>query len=276
MAKISKMIDDLTGKTEEEQRIKEQFSFLQKMARAKSEVFENELKLMLASGSTGSPLEIVGDKAFEYHHGEHINISNGCDEAIMGAVNEFFKGKAGVKEGFKTLVKHGLSGIIGDTTIGETEDKMFFVFPENYSIVRVDVKAYKYTFSNKNIFAKEVDNVFVYSMCKSIVDHSKVGVDYLMHAVVDMMRTEEDKDPDLTAVMDFIKELIMCWNLLDSVQANRLPMFQASQSGPVATPMAMSFAKEQIEAVRPSVESRVEEVTPEQVMQLAASYEKSN
>ena len=241
MAKISKMIDDLTGKTEEEQRIKEQFSFLQKMARAKSEVFENELKLMLASGSTGSPLEIVGDKAFEYHHGEHINISNGCDEAIMGAVNEFFKGKAGVKEGFKTLVKHGLSGIIGDTTIGETEDKMFFVFPENYSIVRVDVKAYKYTFSNKNIFAKE-----------------------------------EDKDPDLTAVMDFIKELIMCWNLLDSVQANRLPMFQASQSGPVATPMAMSFAKEQIEAARPSVESRVEEVTPEQVMQLAASYEKSN
>ena len=276
MAKISKMIDDLTGKTEEEQRIKEQFSFLQKMARAKSEVFENELKLMLASGSMGSPLEIVGDKAFEYHHGEHINISNGCDEAIMGAVNEFFKGKAGVKEGFKTLVKHGLSGIIGDTTIGETKDKMFFVFPENYSIVRVDVKAYKYTFSSKNIFAKEVDNVFVYSMCKSIVDHSKVGVDYLMHAVVDMMRTEEDKDPDLTAVMDFIKELIMCWNLLDSVQANLLPMFQASQSGPVATPMAMSFAKEQIEAVRPSVESRVEEVTPERVMQLAASYEKSN
>ncbi len=276
MAKISKMIDDLTGKTEEEQRIKEQFSFLRKMARAKSEVFENELKLMLASGSTGSPLEIVGDKAFEYHHGEHINISNGCDDAIMDAVNEFFKGKSGVKEGFKTLVKHGLSGIIGDTTIGETEDKMFFVFPENYSIVRVDVKAYKYTFSSKNIFAKEVDNVFVYSMSKSIVDHTKVGVDYLMHAVVDMMRTEEDKDPDLTEVMDFIKELITCWNLLDSVQANRLPMFQASQSGPVATPMAMSFAKEQIEAARPGVESRVEEVTPERVMQLAASYEKSN
>ena len=35
VAKISMLIYDLTGKTEEEQRLKEQFSFLQKMARAK-------------------------------------------------------------------------------------------------------------------------------------------------------------------------------------------------------------------------------------------------
>ena len=56
------------------------------------------------------------------------------------------------------------------------------MFPENYSIVRVDVKAYKYTFSTKGVLAKDVENVFVYTMAKSIVDHKKVGIDYL-HAL---------------------------------------------------------------------------------------------
>lgn len=216
MAKIGKMIDDLTGKSENEQRMKEQFSFLQKMARSKSETFENRLKVMLSNKEAAGALEIVGDKAFEYHNSQHVNISSKCDQAIQEAVGEFFKGGSGVKDGFCTLVKHGLSGLIGDTTIGETEEKMFFVFPENYSIVRVDVMAYKYTFSSKGVLANDVENVFVYTMAKSIVDHKKVGIDFLMHAVVDMMRTENDDEPDLDAVMPFIKKLQACWMMLDA------------------------------------------------------------
>ena len=63
MAKIDKMIKGLTGQTEEEQRLKEQFSFLQKMARAKCETFESELKVMLSNKETAGAIEIVGDKA---------------------------------------------------------------------------------------------------------------------------------------------------------------------------------------------------------------------
>lgn len=262
MAKISKMIDDLTGKTEEEQRIKEQFSFLQKLARAKSETYENQLKAMLASSGKDSTLEIVGSKAFEYHTGQHVNISNTCDDAIMEAVDEFFKGKKGVKEGFRTLVKHGLSGLIGDTTIGETEDKMFFVFPENYSIVRVDVMAYKYTFSSKNIFAKEVDNVFVYAMSKSIVDHTQVGVDYLMHSVVEMMRTDPDEDPDLFTVMDFIRELVSCWRLLDSVNASPLTLFADAQS-PAEIP---TYVDEDTIAQKKVLDKRASKITGDDVL----------
>ncbi|WP_101722815.1 hypothetical protein [Eggerthella timonensis] len=215
MAKISKMIDDLTGKTEEEMRLKEQLSFLQKMASAKSETFENRLKLMLSNKEAVGALEIVGDKAFEYYSGQHVNISQQCDDAIAGAVDEFFKGGKGVKAGFQKLVKQGLSGLIGNTSIGETEEKMFFVFPENYSIVRVDVMAYKYTFSSKGVLANNVENVFVYTMAKSIVDHKKVGIDFLMHAVVDMLRGDSDEDPSLEQMMPFIQNLQMCWKLLD-------------------------------------------------------------
>ena len=60
MAKIDKMIKGLTGQTEEEQRLKEQFSFLQKMARAKCETFESELKVMLSNKETAGAIEIGG------------------------------------------------------------------------------------------------------------------------------------------------------------------------------------------------------------------------
>lgn len=214
MAKISKMIDDITGKTEKEQQLKERFSFLQKMAEGKTEQFKSELQVMLSTKQAAGALEIVGDKAFFYNGGQHVNISNGCDDAIMEAVDSFFTGKKGVKDGFKKLVKQGLSGLIGNTSIGETTEEMFFVFPENYSIVRVDVKAYKYNFSSKGVFSNDVENVFVYAMTKSIVDHKKVGIDFLLHCVVDMM-TEDGKDVDLAQVEEFVKELKAVWKMLD-------------------------------------------------------------
>ncbi|QOS67053.1 hypothetical protein GS424_010905 [Eggerthella guodeyinii] len=255
MAKIGKMIDDLTGKSEEEIRMKEQFSFLQKMASAKSETFENRLKLMLSNKETAGALEIVGDKAFEYHNSQHVNISQQCDDAITGAVDEFFKGGKGVKAGFQKLVKQGLSGLIGNTSIGETEEKMFFVFPENYSIVRVDVMAYKYTFSSKGVLANNVENVFVYTMAKSIVDHKKVGVDFLMHAVVDMLWGDSDEGPSLDQVMPFIQNLQMCWKLLDegAVSASASDLLRG------AAPTVDTSVKERIQ-------KEVKALTPEDVL----------
>ena len=50
---------------------------------------------------------------------------------------------------------------------------------------------------------------------KSIVDHKKVGIDYLLHCVVDMMRKDDEDEPPIGEVMDFIKELQMCWKLLE-------------------------------------------------------------
>lgn len=215
MAKIGKMINDITGSSDEETRTKEQLSFLLKMAKAKSETFENRLKLMLSNKESVGTLEIVGDKALEYRNGQHANISNSCDEAIASAIDEFFRGSSSVKAGFQKIVKQGLSRLIGNTSIGEAEDTMSFVYPENYSIVRVDVMAYKYTFSSKGVLANNVENVFVYTMAKSIVDHKKVGVDFLMHSVVDMLRGDSEEDPDLEDVMPFIQNLRLCWSLLD-------------------------------------------------------------
>ena len=223
MTKIGKLIDDHTGKTEEEIRLKEQYCFLRRMASAKSETLENQLKLKLSDKEAVGELAIVGDKAFDYRSGQHVNISPHCDDAIAGAIDEYFEGSEGVKAGFRVLVKQGLSRLIENTSIGEIEDALVFVYPENCAIVRVDVMAYQYTFSSKGILANDVENVFVYTMAKSIVDHEKVSIDYLLYAVADMLRGDSDEDPDIGQVMPFIEELRTCWKQLNEGMATGAP-----------------------------------------------------
>ena len=236
MAKITRLIDDITGKTDKEREIRERFTFLQKMAEGKSAQFKDELRVMLSNKAKGGQIEVVGDVAYEYHSSQHVNISSKCDDVIMDAVGSFLKGSSGLKEGFETLVKQGLAGLIGNTSLGEAAEDMFFVYPENYSIVRVDVKAYRYNFSSKGLLADDVESLFVYAMCKSIVDHKTVSRDYLMHAVVDMMRTDPDADPNITAVMDFIKQLVACWQLLDECGVDDSDVLKSAVTKPDETP----------------------------------------
>lgn len=248
MAKISKLIDDLTGKTEEEAKLREQFTFLQKMARSKAETFENQLKIMLSNKEAMGQVEIVGDRAFEYRNSQHVNISNECNAAIGEAVDDFFKGSSGVKDGFQKIVKTALSGLIGDTSIGETQEKMFFVYPENYSIVRVDVMAYKYTFTSKGVLSKDVENIFVYTMAKSIVDHKKVGADFLVHCVVEMMKKPGQEEPPLDEVLAFITELRKCWELLDKFDTSPNTVLAARESDNETDALPSFVTPEMIEA----------------------------
>lgn len=214
MAKISKMIDDLTGKTEEEMRLKEQLVFLQKMASAKSETFENRLKRMLSTPEELGELEIVGGRALEYHSGQHVNITQQCDDAVAEEIVEYFKGSPEIKACFQKFVKRGLSGLMRDTSIGEIEKSLVFVYPEDYSIVRVDIIAYKYTFSSRDVLASNVENMLVYTMAKSIVDEKKVELDYLMRFVADMLRGA-DEDLPLGKTMLFVKSLRETWTMLN-------------------------------------------------------------
>lgn len=214
MAKIGKMIDELTGETEEEMRLKEQLGFLQKMASAKSEIFENRLKRMLSTPEELGELEIVGGRALEYHSGQHVNITQQCDDAVAEEIVEYFKGSPEIKACFQKFVKRGLSGLMRDTSIGEIEKSLVFVYPEDYSIVRVDIIAYKYTFSSRDVLASNVENMLVYTMAKSIVDEKKVELDYLMRFVADMLRGA-DEDLPLGKTMLFVKSLRETWTMLN-------------------------------------------------------------
>lgn len=213
MAKIVDKINDITGNTEADLKMKEQFGLLQKMAQAKSEQFKGELQNMFISGGT-KELEIVGTRAMSYHNSQHVDIKRGASESIEKAIKMFFKGKEGVIEGFKNIVETALDALLGNSAIGEYEEKMFFIYPENFAIVRVDVKFYKYTFSSKGIIAN-TENIFCHTMAKSIVDHKKLTIDELLYMVTEMIGSEK-----IDEVKAFIRELKDVWKMLESEDTN--------------------------------------------------------
>ncbi len=213
MAKIVNKIDEITGKTEQERILKEQFGFLQKMAQAKCDQFESELKSMFTSGGTAE-CEVVGKRAVAYYNCQHVDIKAGCDAAIKEAIDMFFNGGDDVKQGFQKLIKTSLDTLIGNTAMGEHEEKMFFVYPENFAIVRVDVKCYKYCFSSSGVIAN-TENVFCYTMAKSIVDHTKTTIDELLYMVTEMIGTDK-----LEEVEAFVNQLKRIWSVLEDKTPN--------------------------------------------------------
>ncbi|MCM1333882.1 MAG: hypothetical protein NC084_04005 [Bacteroides sp.] len=208
MARINDKINNLTGKDEAERKLKEQFSFLQKMAKAKCAQFEAELREMFSEKKT-SECEVVGNRAITYYDGQHVDIHAGCDKAIKQAIDLFFKGGSDVNQGFQKLITTALDTLIGDTSIGEQEKKMFFVYPENFAIVRVDIKFYKYCFSSSGIIAQS-ENIFCYTFSKSIVDHKKIGIDELLYMATEMIGSDKIEE-----VEAFVKKLRSVWNTLE-------------------------------------------------------------
>lgn len=208
MAKIANMINEITGADEEAQKKKEQFAFLQKMAQAKCAEFKADLE----KGALGekNAIEIGGGRYFKYYSGQHVDLHSGANERINESIDSFFKGKEGLKDGFRNLISGALEVLINDTTIGEKQEDMFFVFPENNAIVRLDVKTYKYNFSRKGLVA-ECENVFCYTMAKSIIDHKTLNLDELLYFISDM----SGADGNIKAVNQFVDEITSLWAKLE-------------------------------------------------------------
>lgn len=216
MAKISNKIAELTGNDESVKKLREQYSFLYEMTRAKCAEYEAKLNEKLSDGGR-EKCEVVGGSAISCYKSQHVDIKVGCDLAVEAAINAFFKGRVVVKQGFQKLVMVALEALIKNTGIGVYEDELFFIYPENNSIVRVDVLAYKYTFSNAEIVG-DCENVFCFTMTKSIVDQTKLTKDKLLYFVTQMCRggdADGEEKVDLQEVMGFVKKLVEIWNLLD-------------------------------------------------------------
>lgn len=134
----------------------------------------------------------------------------------MDAIDMFFNCGNNVKQGFQKIVKVALEALIGNTAMGEHEEKMFFIYPENFAIVRVDVKCYKYCFSSSGVIAK-TENVFCYIMAKSIVNYTKITIDELLYMVTEMIGSD-----NLDEVEEFVNQLKKVWNLLEDKTLNEV------------------------------------------------------
>ncbi|HEX8529527.1 MAG TPA: hypothetical protein VF646_05870, partial [Cytophagales bacterium] len=124
------------------------------------------------------------------------------------AINMFFQGSTDdVKKGFQSLISVGLQTILGDTSMGESEQVQTFITMEHNAIVRIDTKVWRYNFSDQSIIGT-IENALCFVFCRSIVDHTKVSLDVLTYLV------SQQAGDDPTAISAYIDNLRKVWNNL--------------------------------------------------------------
>lgn len=176
MAKISEKIKEYIDKNNE--KMVEQFSFLQRMAQSKCEVYKYEIKEMFGNEQL-KEIPIVGKSALRYYCESYVDITSGNEEEVINDICSHFNPKECVMNEFINVVTYALKKINKQSTIGEYKDEIVLIFPDNNSIARVDIKIYKYSFLTDG-FIQQCQNVFCYTLSKSVVDIAKIKKDEIM------------------------------------------------------------------------------------------------
>lgn len=208
MAKIKNMINGITGADEEAYKKREQFIFLQKMAQTKCAEFKADLENKILEDK--NKIEIGEGGFVQYYSAQYADIHLCANEFIDEAVDSFFRGPECLKDDFKKLISGALEDLINDTTIGEKQEDMFFIYPEYYAVIKLDVKVYKYNLSGNEMVA-DCENVFCYTVAESIIDPAKLKLNELLYLVSDMSGAEKN----IEVVKSFIHEISSIWAKLE-------------------------------------------------------------
>lgn len=215
MGSITQMLKDASGATADEQAQKERLEMLLKLAKTKIQTYRDKIEMNFSNPGTIDKIQIPGIRAMRYIEQYHVASKQGLDEKVQdhmtAAIDAFFSiggdgsTKKAVQDGVKSLISTALSGFIGTTEVGESEQIIFVVVPENNAFIRADIACWKYHF-DQHKFIDQSDTAIAYVLCKSVVDHTKITLDELIYLATDAMakRTaityEELTDSDKLAI----------------------------------------------------------------------------
>ncbi|KAF5717121.1 hypothetical protein FMUND_5939 [Fusarium mundagurra] len=160
---ISALIEPNPADDENERKKKEQLELMMKLADARLDAFQHELEQMFLDRESAMRTNVPGRRALRFERRFVVDAESTVP-----------------LDGFKSVVKTGLSAILGDSSAGESYDKKFFVCVKHNAIVRVDMYTYKYTFANEGVVDTH-KNILAYVLCMSVVDHRDVTLDELVY-----------------------------------------------------------------------------------------------
>jgi hypothetical protein len=181
------------------------------MAKSKLQLYAMDLKDTLAglASSNSDPVKIVGEPV-NFQESYNCNVSAQANDGIGNAVSEFFGGSSDdIKQGFQSLISVGLQTILGDTSMGESEQVQTIITMEHNAIIRIDTKVWRYNFSDQGIIGT-LQNALCYVFCKSVVDHTKISLDTLTYLISQQAGDNQD------SVKAYIKALREIWAALEN------------------------------------------------------------
>ncbi|KAJ2913567.1 hypothetical protein MD484_g6827, partial [Candolleomyces efflorescens] len=218
----------------------EQLSFLVNAANSKLDHYQNQLEeqffSMFQDPESVSKKQIPGMRAVRWERGYRVGIKNN-DEDTASGLNDVVDGTFGaigsavnggsVLSGFKKIVGGALKAILGCDEAGEQEEQKFFVFVKHNAIIRIDVKIWRYNFSNKGIIAG-TENVFCYTFCTSVVNSAALKYDEITYLL-----SEYAGDLNVEA---YAQKLLQVWKTIADMHAFLQRRDHSLGSLPVARP----------------------------------------
>ena len=211
MAQIRDMIDQ-----EQEAKLKEQLEFLLAAAKGKLALYQQQIDEMFLNPEAVGKIQIVGHRAILTYSEYRADISKSVDDQLKGVIDTFLTGTPdGAKAGVSTLVKLGLETILGSDQIGESEQCFYAVVPEHLAFIRLDVKAWRYNFSNTGVIGT-AKNAFCFFISKSVVDHTKLTSDELIFFVSSLV------GDNIQEVSGYLEELRSLWALVEGKSPNEV------------------------------------------------------
>lgn len=192
---MGKILSVLKGE-EQEEKAKQDLEILQKLVDAKLNQFQSELNEHFLNPDSSSKTQVPGIRALRWEKRAHANIEQRPDDCVEKAVDDFFDAGSknnpdAVKKGFKEVVKTALNVFLGNTEAGEISEDKFFVYMLHNTIVRVDVKLWRWNLSGHSLSATH-KSVLGYIMCISAVDPLKLHTAEFVYLISEYAGDEED------------------------------------------------------------------------------------
>ncbi len=216
MATIGSTIEKFVTPDTSKQR--EQYTFLLKAAQAKMAVYKAEIEEMFLNPEAVGKIQIVGKRAFDWKNQYHVGLGKKSDvvSKIGDSIGNFLKGDTqDITSGILNIASTAVDAILGNVSIGEVEDKQFFVIPQHNAIIRIDTKCWRYNFSSTGVIT-DSENIFCYVCCKSVVDHTALTDDEFTYMI------SESVGDDPAKVVAYVKQLQEIWKALKGQNPERV------------------------------------------------------
>lgn len=180
MAKFSKILDDLTGQTDQRQKAEKEAASLVQLADSKLDNLENKMREMFRNKELESQVQIVGDRMGAFSREYRVNYSEGD---VSAAVNDLIDqimsiGTEKIGTIISKAIKNSLNAMFTSVNIQEQEKRLFVVLLEGAAMVRYDIWVWKSCVQDKALF-ENIRSVVAITYARSVVDHTKLTDDEL-------------------------------------------------------------------------------------------------
>lgn len=225
MAKIRKVLDDLSEQPEAREQAKKEAALLVEQANMKLDILENQLKDLFRNRELEGQIQIVGDRMGAFAREYRVNYEDGnISDAVSSLVNQIMDiGSEKAQQIISKAITNALNALFTNVVISEEEKRLFVIVLEGVALVRYDIYVWRKSESDSGLF-KHAESVVAITYARSVVDHTKVSDDELNDAIYRSLGTVSVND-----IIEYKKSLIELFKLQAT---NVMPIcFAKSQNG---------------------------------------------